>query len=947
MKFRTSIPAIVLVLGFVLSGYAQDRDDLKKARAALRKGEYESAARMFERLSGARPDSWDPRAGWVRALLEQGKRPEAAGVCDAFLKAAPDHPGALLALAQTALESGDPERALALAEKNLGSVRSRALAARALEELDRIAEAVRTSEPLVELYNKNRDEFMKDDLFATGQGLALYARYAGKHDLYKQVVQGLLPELLQSDPGDAWARSFLGRCFLEKYNRAAADEAFKEALQANPNLVSALLGLARLRLNEHQAPPALLLVGRALEINPSSEEAHAIKAEALFLKKDRDGALEAVGKGLASNPRSVRLHSLRGAIRNARGDAEADEDVRRALAIRAGSPLPYWEAARFLLLGGDRQFDEAQTFFRKAVGQNGAIPDLLIDYGMNSLRVGDEATAKKLLEEAYAKDPFNVRVTNSVNLLHDFEKDFVLIESPHFRVRLARSGRRWEEREVLGLLERAWSDMAKRYGFAPADAVVVEVFPRHSDFSVRTMGVPGLGALGACFGRVVTTLAPRSRVRDADLPPYRWGEVLWHEMAHVFSVQLSGYRVPSWFTEGLATYEEGLGFRRARRETDLEILLARHRGDLGGVRSLESEKPPANPILTVYLQGGQICRFIAEQRGFETIVKMLKAYADRKKSEEVFREILGQSYEEFDKEFFAWLDVRLARLKFRRPVREPTSTLLAAATGNPKDAIAAAKLAFALLESGDEAGAENFGKRAVDADPSNAAAQAAYGQALLKRRQPQEALPHLRKGTDDYQNWDALGRALGELDQWREAAEAFRKAADGFPVYLEDGTGGTVYHRLNSALLELKDYPGAMKALEEMVAADPLNFRDRLKLARLYEERGDREKLGILLDEAAALEPRDLALLDLQASLHRARKEYAKATERSLAAVALLEADGKDDDGAAKADRFCAIGEDWLAQGDKPKGLEYAQEALRLVSGLERARKLYEACRDK
>ena len=55
----------------------------------------------------------------------------------------------------------------------------------------------------------------------------------------------------------------------------------------------------------------------------------------------------------------------------------------------------------------------------------------------------------------------------------------------------------------------------------------------------------------------------------------------------------------------------------------------------------------------------------------------------------------------------------------------------------------------------------------------------------------------------------------------------------------------------------------------------------------------------------------------------------------------------KDDDAKGKAERFCAIGEDWLAQGDKEKAFDYAQEALRLVSGLERARKLYEACRGK
>jgi tetratricopeptide (TPR) repeat protein len=379
----------------------------------------------------------------------------------------------------------------------------------------------------------------------------------------------------------------------------------------------------------------------------------------------------------------------------------------------------------------------------------------------------------------------------------------------------------------------------------------------------------------------------------------------------------------------------------------LEILLARHRGLLGGVAALESDRPAADPILTVYLQGAEICRFIAQKRGFGTIVKMLRAWAERKKTAEVFQEALGQDFRQFDQEFFAWLDGRLAKFKYRRPAREDTQRLLADATADPKDAGAAATLSLALLDSGDEAGAEKFGARAVEADGASSLAHAAYGQALFKRHQAGEAVPHLKKGTADFQNWDALGRALGELGRWREAAEAFGRAAACFPAWIEDASGQTVQYRLNSAFLELKDYAGATRALEGMVAADPLDFRSRLKLARLYEEKGDLERLASILEEASALETRDLELLDLQAALHRARKEHAKATERTLAAVAIVESEGKDEDGRERAVRFCAIGEDWLAQGERAKALDYAQEALRLVSGLERARKLYEACRGK
>ena len=49
-----------------------------------------------------------------------------------------------------------------------------------------------------------------------------------------------------------------------------------------------------------------------------------------------------------------------------------------------------------------------------------------------------------------------------------------------------------------------------------------------------------VGALGACFGRVVTLDSPRAR------PPgsFNWQATLWHELAHVFAIQRSRSRVP-------------------------------------------------------------------------------------------------------------------------------------------------------------------------------------------------------------------------------------------------------------------------------------------------------------------------------------------------------------------------------------------------------------------
>ena len=93
----------------------------------------------------------------------------------------------------------------------------------------------------------------------------------------------------------------------------------------------------------------------------------------------------------------------------------------------------------------------------------------------------------------------------------------------------------------------------KKYQMKLPGPVQVEVYPDHEDFAVRTMGMPGLGALGVTFGQVVAMDSPSAR-KPGD---FNWGATLWHEMSHVFILTATNLRVPRWFTEGLAVHEEG------------------------------------------------------------------------------------------------------------------------------------------------------------------------------------------------------------------------------------------------------------------------------------------------------------------------------------------------------------------------------------------------------
>src|SRR5438132_8588141 len=62
----------------------------------------------------------------------------------------------------------------------------------------------------------------------------------------------------------------------------------------------------------------------------------------------------------------------------------------------------------------------------------------------------------------------------------------------------------------------------------------------------------GLGALCVTFGSAIAMDSPSGR------PPgtFHWAATMRHELSHVYVLTATNHRVPRWFTEGLAVYEE-------------------------------------------------------------------------------------------------------------------------------------------------------------------------------------------------------------------------------------------------------------------------------------------------------------------------------------------------------------------------------------------------------
>jgi tetratricopeptide (TPR) repeat protein len=241
----------------------------------------------------------------------------------------------------------------------------------------------------------------------------------------------------------------------------------------------------------------------------------------------------------------------------------AYEDARkRALALGPRNAELYNRLAE--LSARNRLYRQAADFAQQAVALDPRTWRGLGILGLNQLRLGAIAEGRTSLEASFKGDPYNVWIKNTLDLLDTFPK-YKETRTEHFQILLHGKEAALLAPYTAELAEDAYAHLSARYGYRPDGPVRVEVYPDHADFSVRTVGLAGLAGLGACFGPVLAIDSPSAR----EVGQFNWGSTLWHEIAHTFTLGMTGNRVPRWFTEGLvrprgAPRAAGLGRRRDR-----------------------------------------------------------------------------------------------------------------------------------------------------------------------------------------------------------------------------------------------------------------------------------------------------------------------------------------------------------------------------------------------
>jgi tetratricopeptide (TPR) repeat protein len=722
---------------------------------------------------------------------------------------------------------------------------------RAIERFDRgeTEEAKRGFRRLIAAYNSGA-AVTSEDLVAVGTA----CRYLGADDpqLFKDALKAY-DEAIAADWENMDARVRLAELFLDKYNSEDARKALAEAQQRGPDDPRVLLGLARLKDFDGE-PGVLALVERALKANPELVEARVFQAELMLEQEDFEEAARQAEAILARNATSLPAISVLAAARFLQGDTARFEEARKKALARNPRPVELYnrlaeQSAR------NRLYGDAVGFAKEAIALDPRSWRGLGLLGLNQLRTGEIEEGRRNLEASFKGDPYNVWIKNTLDLLDTLPK-YQETKTPHFALVV-----HGKESELLApylgaLAEEAYERLAERYQFRPPSPIRLEVYPSHGDFSVRTVGLAGLGALGVSFGKVLAIDSPSARQTGH----FNWGSTLWHEIAHAVTTGATGGKVPRWFGEGLSVREE----RRARPgwgdDVTLEFLRAQKGGKLLPLATLNNGfARPTGPeqVAISYYQASLIVEWIEAERGFPAIRDLLAAYRDGRTTAEAFTKVLGTTLEEFDRAFFAHLQSRFG-----------------GALAGLDDFETSMKAGAALVHENKLAEALPYLERARAALPEYGGEGNPYwllAHVYKEQGAPDKAEEALARLTaineSHYQANLELAMAREEKGDAAGAAAALERT-----LYIWPFEAG-LHQRLAALHTKLGDRAGVVRARRSLVALDPVDRPEALyQLALALVEAGETAQARREVLRALELAPRFQRAQELLLRLHAPAK---------------------------------------------------------------------------
>ena len=871
---------------------------LAEARQRWLRGNYEEARDQYQKLLADDTHRAAAAIGLARTWLSEGEHDKALAAIEDALKGDDKNPDLLAARADVHFRAGRWEDAGKDAEAAIQAkgehFPARWVRAQLLRDRGEMTKADAEMRWFVRTYTQrdNADKPIRDpdELLIVGQAGAENARWHSISDQFRFLINDLYPDVLKFDPDDWRAEWHIGMLLLEKYNRPEANEAFDNALKINPKAAEAFVGKGLVALQQFETKDADTHAEAALKVNPRLTSALRLKADVLLLAGDVPAAGKLLDRARAVNPREEPTLARIAACARVLNQHQTVKDV--IAEVEKFNPKPgvfYHELGSSL---EDRKlYKDAEVYFKKSIevreknaGAKAALsmPAAKAGLGMLYLRLGKEAEAKTLLEQAFKGDTFNVRVSNSLKVLRHLDK-YDTIQTRHYDLKYDPKTDKLLAEFMAEYLEAVHDQLARDFQYEPPDRILVELFNNHEMFSGRTVGLPDLHTIGACTGKVVTIASPKGK---GLAKPFNWGRVIRHELVHIFNLAQTDFLVPHWLTEGLAVRNEG-GNRPPQWSAALKERFAKD--DLLNLDTIMlAFVRPRNQEEwgLAYCQSHLYVEYLIKTYGIESIGPLLNAFRDGLDTAAALQRVCKVDKDAFEKGYKAYVtDVVKAIPSPQKKAADKPMTLAeleAAHDKDPDDADVAARLADQYSRRRRAADARRLAEKVLADRPGHAMASIVKARLLAAAGDDDEArqvmAAAVRANPDDFRLVLALGRMAAEAKDWARAAEQFEKGRKAAP--------------LDSEWLPM--------------------------LIAVYTESGEKDKLADVLREQVGNDPDDLKSRQALATLLLETKKYAEAEQVARDAIRIdvtdadaqkalldaLEGQNKADEAKALRERF-------------------------------------------
>jgi tetratricopeptide (TPR) repeat protein len=825
MRKAHQLSAAALLLAAITATARAADPSLADAQRLFLRGAYAEAGEMFGQLAEKEPAAV---VGAARCLSSVGKTDEAVTLLEAAAKKRNANGEIHAELARLALERGDyreaEDRALFTICGWPNEMPAAAQAKWTLAELrcreGRLDEAQRIYKRLVDFHNSADEIKDPDALRYIGLCAAQYARWTRQSDQFHFLVNELYPDILKLDK-DYWPVHYeAGLLYLEKFNQADAAAEFKAALAINPQAAEVHAALASLALQNFELSEAHASIKRALEINPRLLWARQLQADVQLANFEPAEAVESLKETLKLNPLDERtLGRLAAAYAGMDGVPEKVAGTRLGRLIDEVSTHNPHAGEFFTALadGLDRlsRYPDAARFYRAAIEH---MPQLVAprgQLGLVTMRLGNEIEADKLLRESFDIDPFNVRVSNTLKVL-DVLAGYATIETDHFVIKFDRAQDEFLAHNAAKYLEgEVYPQLVKKFGFQPEGKSLFEIFSRakntngHGWFSARMVGLPYIGTVGACAGRMVAMQSPNDGPHK-----FNWARVLRHEFVHVVNLQQTNFNIPHWFTEALAVQNEG--FPRPPQWDSL-LVDRMAKGKLYNLETIDSgfiHPKSSDDWAMAYCQAELYADYMLDRFGPDALAKMLAGYSDNVNTRTAIRRSFGFEPADFEKGYVEYLKKIVAGIgQSRRGVQSLKA------------------LAREYLKAGEDQKLFNVLVKLVELDPDDLPMRKKLAQLALAEKNYDSAACWAKQSlfidVQDVDSHETLAEALLGRQEYAAAVEELEAAVKLEPktlslqlsladAYVRAGQTEKGRGALNAILAVDANFPGAAEMLEKL-----------------------------------------------------------------------------------------------------------------------------------